>query len=377
MHSPFSPGSRKSTSGNRKDKYLKNPKNWAMAQKSPKRKSLSELEFPKNSSPEEKIKHVLEYAVLAPSTLNTQPWKFKIEGSRVSFLGDFSKEMKAVDPERRQIHFSLGAVVGNFLVALDKFGLSAKAEFPEEGFAAAIVTVGFPETHNGEEHAEVSGGMFPPEMFHSIERRATSHAIFKREEIPEEVLMHLAGAIVGGEGILLSLITGEMPKAKAGEIVRNSQVKFGESKDYRKETSALIRHSYSAHLDGKVFGFSGPLSLLNSRLARTHSFWKREGDRLEKHFSQAPLICVLSTEKDLRQSWIRAGIAFELFSLTATALGYEIEGTFAPIEDKERRGELKALIEQEGFPQIVMRVGTGEKLTEKTPRKPVEEFLRD
>lgn len=39
-------------------------------------------DFPEKGSLEFQIKFVLNYAILAPSTHNSQPWLFKIEASR-------------------------------------------------------------------------------------------------------------------------------------------------------------------------------------------------------------------------------------------------------------------------------------------------------
>jgi nitroreductase len=38
-----------------------------------------ETKFPEQSSPAEKLKFLLQYAVLAPSSHNTQPWLFRIQ----------------------------------------------------------------------------------------------------------------------------------------------------------------------------------------------------------------------------------------------------------------------------------------------------------
>ncbi|MFH0961912.1 MAG: nitroreductase family protein [archaeon] len=343
-----------------------------------KRRIVSELDFPASATEEEKIKFLLEYAILAPSAFNTQPWKFKIEGARISFLGNFETGLKAADSERRQAHVSLGATVANFLVAADRFGVPAAAEFPSEGFAGAIVTLNFGALHNNEEHAKVSGGAgsaFTPEIFGAIPTRRTSRGLFRMESIPEDVISHLASAVVGGDGILLSLVTGEEPKRNIGEILKGAQTKLGESREYRQEVSRWVRSAYSKKLDGAVCGFSGPLSILNSRIAKTFHFWKREAENLGSRFSPAPLVCVLSTETDLRQAWVRTGLALQLMALTAASIGYETETSFAPADVPEFRTQLKEIVGQPGFPQAVVRIGSAERLSSPTPRKPVGEFL--
>ena len=41
---------------------------------------VAEADFPAQGSPAEQLRFLLNYAVLAPSRLNTQPWLFSIEG---------------------------------------------------------------------------------------------------------------------------------------------------------------------------------------------------------------------------------------------------------------------------------------------------------
>lgn len=47
-----------------------------------------ESDFPKNGSIEERLKFILNYAVMAPSAHNTQPWKFKIQGNSIEIFVD-------------------------------------------------------------------------------------------------------------------------------------------------------------------------------------------------------------------------------------------------------------------------------------------------
>ena len=44
---------------------------------------ISEGDFPRSGDAEEKLRFLLNYAVLAPSGHNTQPWLFKVRNGEV------------------------------------------------------------------------------------------------------------------------------------------------------------------------------------------------------------------------------------------------------------------------------------------------------
>ena len=49
---------------------------------------ISSDDFPHDGSAEEKLWFAVNYAVLAPSTHNTQPWRFRIHGLEVDLHAD-------------------------------------------------------------------------------------------------------------------------------------------------------------------------------------------------------------------------------------------------------------------------------------------------
>jgi hypothetical protein len=52
--------------------------------------NLKEEDYPVDGKPEERLKFLLRYAILAPSGPNSQPWKLRLEGETIS-AGRFQK----------------------------------------------------------------------------------------------------------------------------------------------------------------------------------------------------------------------------------------------------------------------------------------------
>ncbi|MFM2399273.1 MAG: hypothetical protein RL341_1430, partial [Pseudomonadota bacterium] len=74
-------------------------------------------------------RELVRYATLAPSSHNTQCWKFGIEPSAISILPDFSRRCPAVDPDDHHLFVSLGCAAENLIQAALANGLAGEASF--------------------------------------------------------------------------------------------------------------------------------------------------------------------------------------------------------------------------------------------------------
>src|SRR5450432_1698165 len=61
-------------------------------------------------------------AVMAPSSHNTQPWRFRIINSTLEILADPSRHLHVIDAERRQLVQSCGCALFNARVAVRAMG---------------------------------------------------------------------------------------------------------------------------------------------------------------------------------------------------------------------------------------------------------------
>jgi hypothetical protein len=92
--------------------------------------------------------------------------------------------------------------------------------------------------------------------------------------------------------------------------------------------------------------------------------------------ANAPLLAVLSTREDTRRDWLTAGEALGRVLLCAAAAGVTASFLNQPIQVDTLRSELRALVGDEGYPQVLLRLGYGQAIPP-TPRRPVEDVLRE
>jgi len=91
----------------------------------------SEATFPAAGQPVEQLRFLLQYAILAPSTHNTQPWLFKIRGDALVLYADRSRALPVVDPASRALTISCGAALFHLRITLRHFGYKGMVEtFP-------------------------------------------------------------------------------------------------------------------------------------------------------------------------------------------------------------------------------------------------------
>jgi nitroreductase len=93
-------------------------------------------------------------------------------------------------------------------------------------------------------------------------------------------------------------------------------------------------------------------------------------------FMSAPVLAVLSSRKNDRQSQVKTGQLFERIYLTATTLGLSLQPMSQILQIPELKAELaKLLLVETVFPQQFFRLGYAEPEKEHTPRRPLEEVL--
>src|SRR5580658_5827042 len=126
---------------------------------------------------EKVLNRLLEYAVLAPSIYNSQPWKFTLDPQRgsVEVHPDSARtKPERIDPQHRDLSLALGACVEYMALAAPALGYELKEHlFPWNGVAAQLTLKALPEA-------------MPESLFSSMLIRQT-HSGRYRENALEEI----------------------------------------------------------------------------------------------------------------------------------------------------------------------------------------------
>lgn len=324
--------------------------------------SIREESFPRHGDAAATLSFLLRYALLAPSSHNTQPWRFSLGDGRIGIHADRARWLQVADPGRRELYISLGCALENLLIAVEHFGYGHETEILPDGEGsdlAARVTL-LPQ---GE-----PAPFRPPWLFGEITSRHTNHRRYEPRPIPADVRRGLEACCVE-EGVRLFLTDDPEVKRRADEMVIRADAEQFSQEEFREELAYWIGQG--------VFGTPWLLSKLGALAVSYLDVGGRVARRDHDLLMGSPLLGVLTSERDDHESHLRVGQAFERLYLTATAQSIGLQPMSQAVQVPGIRAELRRLLpDGAGIPQQPFRLGYAVRERDHTPRRPLEEVLR-
>ncbi len=311
-------------------------------------------------------RELVRYATLAPSSHNTQCWKFRLQPQAITILPDLSRRCPAVDPDDHHLFVSLGCAAENLVQAARAHGLAAEAGF-DPGSDALRITLA-PTT------AASSA------LFQSIPQRQSTRAEYDGKPLSTDDLHRLEQS-AASRGVQLLLLTGPAALNKALDFVVQGNTAQMNDKAFVDELKAWIRFSSSDAVrrgDGLYAASSGNLTLPAWFGPLIFDFVfkpKSENDKYARQVRSSAGIAVFVGPSDNKAGWIEAGRAYERFALQATALGVRTAHLNQPLEVASLRSQFASFAGVPGKrPDLILRFGRGPTLPPSL-RRPVQAVL--
>ena len=332
---------------------------------------VHEGDFPRDRSREEQFAFLLRYVILAPSTHNTQPWKFAISREGIEIYGDYARRMPVVDPGNREMLMSIGAAVFNLRVAAAHFGLQCSVDYnlsgdSERPLAFARLEPSF--SPGGET------GLDP--LFPFLTMRHTTRSPFLLTRIPASVLERLAGFGERGHAALRISTDGTL-NTKIADLVAEAERAQLADQEFRNDLAGWIRPDGSEYQDGitaAALGLEGPASKLVPYITRTTDLGKVRAAQDKNLCIDAPALAVILGE-DSVPHWLDAGEMLEHLLLTTVREGMHFSYFNVPIHVPEYRARIRGLLGLPGWPQLLLRIGYCLAMPPRTPRRPLAEVI--
>ncbi|HLJ67088.1 MAG TPA: nitroreductase [Chloroflexota bacterium] len=330
---------------------------------------LDENDYPAAGPLSEQLHFILQYAVLAPSAHNTQPWLFAAGDEAVELYADRTRALPVIDPDDRELTISCGAALLNLRIALRRFGLEDVVElFPERGNDDLLARVWVRPRWEPSAEDRL--------LFEAIPGRHTSRRPFERRDVPAALLAALEGE-ADDEGAWLHVVADDGQKAALAELISGAEVMLWEDRRYRRELAAWAHPRRTRRQDG-IPGYASGLADLKTFLGSPQSLSDvteaKQGSRPSPDVTGPPALAVLGTDTDTPYDWLAAGQALERVLLRAQASGVSASFLNQPIEVDELRPRLRQLLNRHGYPQLMLRMGYGAE-QRPTPRRPLHEVL--
>lgn len=331
---------------------------------------IDERALDARASASDKLRFALRYAVLAPSSHNTQPWRFIVDGETVTLSADRLRALPVADPYDRELIMSCGAALFNLRVALSRFGLAyAITLFPSAADPDMLAQVRLvPGGH-------VDASLAP--LFEAIVKRVTTRQPFLDAPVAADVRERLARA-VQAEGAELACIHEADERTRLAEWIAEADRRQFDDPRFRRELAGWI-HSrrrddgMPAYAEGvsALLDFATPVVTL---AIRTFDIGQGVAAAHQALAAGSPLLVCIATSTDDAGAWLAAGQALERLLLTGVSEGLTASYLNQPIEVEALRERLRATVKVEGEPQLLIRMGRGPQVPH-APRRPLADVV--
>jgi hypothetical protein len=326
-------------------------------------------EFPITGTAAQKLRAAVQYAVRAPSSHNSQPWRFRLTDDVLELRADRARALPVVDPDHRELIISCGATLFHVGVVLRHYGSTPRIERlpdPADPDLLARIRIGPARERTAEDEA----------LFHAITSRRTFRRRFLDRCLPEGLDSMLDGA-ARAEGAWLEVFRTEEARHAVADLVAEADRLLMSDKRFRRELALWLRPNRGKRRDG-LPGYALGLGTLRAAVGpmvlRMFDDGRRQAVRDRRLATEAPMLALLGTAHNTPRHWLMAGEAVAHVLLRAQVCDIAASFLNQPIEVPALRPRLQALAGQDGFPQLLLRLGYG-RAPRATPRRPVAEVV--
>ncbi|GAA3199682.1 Acg family FMN-binding oxidoreductase [Dactylosporangium siamense] len=287
-------------------------------------------------------------AVHAPSVLNTQPWRWRIEHDTALLFADRDRGLSTIDPDGRLLTLSCGTALHHACVTLAAEG----ADFTVESL---------PSNHDPDLMAVVHyDGPAPPSpaavpLADAIMKRHSDRRSFAARPVPDEALDPLRGAAERCGAHLQVTWSRDLADIAAAAALA-ADAEFTDPA-YRAELAAWIRRPGEAR-DGvptDTLSDAGPrkIPLRDFRAIGYPSGLHSDTD-VEDQYARYGIVV---TDGDGPGDWLTGGVALSAVLLTATVEHLATSTMSDLVEHETARQAVRRTLGGVGYPAIGVRIG--------------------
>ncbi|MEU8632203.1 hypothetical protein AB0C38_08555 [Amycolatopsis sp. NPDC048633] len=306
----------------------------------------------------DQVKSVLGAAVLAPSTRNTQPWRFRCTAAGIELHADPDRALPVADADRRELLLSCGAALFNLRTAIHVLGAHPATTLLPRRDNPTLLAVVRPFAARKPDRRLVR-------LADAIPRRHTNRTPFEAAVIPDTVVAELRHAAEAEQAWL--------PRLDANQLDRSRDLVHESHHSQMTDPAFLAewRHWTARPRDSRDGVPDYAAGAMPSEDWILGAFGSPRRSLVD---DSDPLVVIVGSFDDKQADRLRAGQAMQRVLLTAAAAGFDASFVSPPVEVPEVRAELRTLLGGGLWPQVVLRFGRATPVPW-TPRRSLDDVL--
>jgi hypothetical protein len=316
---------------------------------------------------------LIAMAARAPSLHNSQPWRFRLDGTAVELRADPERQLRQTDPDGREMLISCGGALYGLRLGLRRLGYQPVIEMlPDRAQPDLIARVrpGPPERPSRDER----------DMIASMPHRHTHRGPFGPGRVPENLLNELVrDAAAEGADLVLLKSPGQIHglarlAAQASRVQRATPGKMTEGLRWARPAGSTARDGVPAH--ARTGQERLPPSGHRQEPAHERLPWRDFGlpGELPVGGALPSATAVLTTTADEPADWLRAGQALHRLLLRAAGRWVFASLQSQPLESPGLRAAIRDYLGLSGMPQMLLQLGRAN-VAAPTPRRPAAEII--
>lgn len=328
---------------------------------------IKKNDFPQGGTLQDKIRFVLGYAILSPSTHNSQPWLFKVENGSCKIYYDKNLKIPEADPLGRDLYISMGCMVENLAIAANYFGIFKDLKIVlQDNF---IVEVYFQE--NGEKDSNLNY------LVDVMPKRINARGLFESKLLPESIQAEMM-SFKKDIRIRTDFVTSKEKINKLSALTAEGLKLAYKKPSFRKEMSGWMHNNLSTAKTG-LPGYSLRMPLILSfiipTLVRFFDLSPLLAKLNYKSMASAPLICIFSSEESNPSTWFETGRTAQRFMLHLNSKSIRTSIFVASIEIGDLYKKVQEVLGGSLIPQFLFCAGYMNSVQKHSPRHNLEDKL--
>lgn len=299
----------------------------------------------------ERIEYLLTFGIHAPSTHNTQPWKFQIQGDTCTITIDNKHVVAEGDRDGRYAYISLGACVQNIVLAAENYDYLQEVAIQADG----TVIITFKNKAPAEELTADAR-----QVIQSIQTRHNYRGVFSPRGLatPEKLLDELAKL---PSGIKSGVIKDADDRHELVEATAEGIYRSYSKTAFRKELAHYLNSNFSKSnvgLHGYSLGLKTLFSIIFPTLTKLKNIGAKAAKLNKRTLGSATMFMVFGVDRTTPKQFTEAGMAIERSLLLAHRQGIAASIFVAPLEFKDTKSIVKRL-SGVAEPCLIIALGKG------------------